>query len=148
MAEALARDMAERAGRRDVFFRSAGIAPRSTGGSADPRAVACIGRRGIDLSGHAVRALDVEADAHDFDLLLALDEAVLGVVLERTPADVRHKVRPLMSFAPHSGVVAVPDPYEGNARDYDHALGLIEQAIDGLLRSSSLHSTGVHVGRE
>lgn len=115
------------------MFRSAGISPRAQGGAADPRAVACIGRRGIDLSRHAVRALDAETDARDFDLLLALDEAVLAVVTQRTPAGARHKVRPLMAFAPAAGVSEVPDPYAGTASDYDYALGLIEQAVGGLL---------------
>lgn len=133
MAEALARDIAGRAGRCDLSFVSAGIAPRSTGGAADPRAVVCIGNRGIDLSGHTVRALDAEADARDFDLLLALDEAVLGNVRGRVAARYLHKVRPLMSYAPGTGTSEVPDPYEGSASDYDHALGLIQFAVEGLL---------------
>lgn len=133
MAEALARTIAERAGRRDLSFASAGIAPRSEGGPADPRAVACIGNRGIDLSGHTVRALDAEADGRGFDLLLALDEAVLGTVRGRVPVRYLHKVRPLMSFARGTGMTEVPDPYEGTARDYDDALGLIQLAIEGVL---------------
>lgn len=133
MAEALARDIADRAGRDDLMFRSAGIAPRAVGGVADPRAVACIGRRGIDLSRHQVRALDGAADADAFDLLLALDEAVLAVVRERTPRATQSKVRALMSFAGDAGVSEVPDPYHGSSADYDHALGLIEQAVAGIL---------------
>lgn len=45
-------------GRPGRFDVSIGIAPRAVGGVADPRAVACFGRRGIDLSRHQVRALD------------------------------------------------------------------------------------------
>ena len=133
MAEALARHLAAKAGRSDLQFRSAGIAPRSTGTVADPRAVACIGKRGIDLSGHRVRALDAAADVKAFDLLLALDGEVFAVVKERVPASFAHKVRPLMSFAPGCGVSEVPDPYSGSAADYDYALGLIERAIEGIL---------------
>lgn len=137
MAEALARHLAAKAGRDDLVFRSCGISPRSTGTAADPRAVACIARRGIDLSGHAVRALDAAPDARDFDLLLALDDEVLAVVNARVPAAAKHKVRPLMSFAPDAGVAEVPDPYSGTASDYDHALGLIGRAVQGILAAPS-----------
>ena len=133
MAEALARHLAAKAGRSDLVFRSCGIAPRSAGTAADPRAVACTAKRGIDLNGHAVRALDAAADGAQFDLLLALDGDVLDVVRERVPAPFTHKVRPLMAFAPESGFGEVPDPYSGTAADYDRALALIEQAVMGIL---------------
>ena len=133
MAEALARHLAAEVGRSDLVFRSCGIAPRSAGTAADPRAVACTAKRGIDLNGHAVRALDGAGDGAQFDLLLALDGDVLDVVRERVPAPFKHKVRPLMSFAPKSGFGEVPDPYSGTAADYDRALALIEQAVMGIL---------------
>ncbi len=144
MAEALARNLAAEAGRDDLVFRSCGIAPRSAGTAADPRAVACTAKRGIDLGGHAVRALDAAADPRDFDLLLALDGEVLGVVMDRVAAPFHHKVRPLMSFAPESGVSEVPDPYSGTAADYDRALALIEQAVMGILAAppESLRNVG------
>jgi protein-tyrosine phosphatase len=40
-----------------------------------------------------------------------------------------------MSFAPAVGVDEVPDPWYGAADDYEHALDLISEAIDGLLRA-------------
>jgi protein-tyrosine phosphatase len=95
--------------------------------------VKCAGARGLDLSGARARALT--ADDYDaFDLLLALDEAVLREVRARAPRQRRAEIVPLMSLAPSSAAQEVPDPWSGGPADYEFALDLIEAAVDGLLR--------------
>jgi protein-tyrosine phosphatase len=134
MAEAHARRRAHDAGLTASWeFASAGVEPRTPGAPADPRAVKCAGARGLDLSGARARALT--ADDYDaFDLLLALDEAVLREVRARAPRQRRAEIVPLMSLAPSSAAQEVPDPWSGGPADYEFALDLIEAAVDGLLR--------------
>jgi protein-tyrosine phosphatase len=119
--------------RGDNFtFDSAGVAPDTIGRNADPRAVRSIEARGIDIANHCSRPITA-ADFDKFDVLLALDHTVQADLISRAPVGRGHIVRSLMSFAPAVGVDEVPDPWYGGAEDYEHALDLIAEAVDGVL---------------
>ena len=47
----------------------------------------------------------------------------------RPPAEVRL----LMEFAADPPCIDIPDPWYGDIPDYEYALDLIEQAVDGLM---------------
>lgn len=88
--------------------------------------------RGYDLSDLRARQFTV-ADFASFDLIVAMDETNLRDIEQLRPAGNEAPVTLMMSYAPDTGVVAVPDPYY--TRDFDEALDLIEAASEGLLRS-------------
>ena len=113
---------------------SAGTHDYHTGHPPDERAQAAALARGIDLS--ELRARQIErADFERFDLILAMDEAVLSALRRRCPQPFHERVRLFMEFAPDLAVREVPDPYYGGLNGFEHVLDLVEQASRGLLRS-------------
>ena len=136
MAEGVLRKLAAEAGGMDLLIASAGIRA-AAGQPADPRAVAAARSRGIDLSRHASRDVTV-ADIGEFDLILAMErrhvEAIGAMAgLAGAPCDL------LIRYAPGHGD-EIPDPFDGTAADYLHALDSIERACRGVV--ASLTPTG------
>ncbi|HKJ70527.1 MAG TPA: low molecular weight protein-tyrosine-phosphatase [Gammaproteobacteria bacterium] len=123
----------EHAGLGDrVHVDSAGTGDYHIGKGPDPRARMATGGRGYDIS--QLRARQVEpVDFHLYDLILAADRENLADLMAIAPGpEERAKVRLLLSYG-RSGAKEVPDPYEGGEADFDLALDLIEDAVDGLV---------------
>jgi protein-tyrosine phosphatase len=71
-----------------------------------------------------------------FDLIVVMDDLNYSTVLARADAAQRAKVRRMLEFSPDAvarGLREVPDPYYGDAQDFEHVLDLVEAASDGLL---------------
>ena len=74
-----------------------------------------------------------ERDFERFELVLAMDQQNLVILLEVCPAGVPDRVRLLLEFAPHLERREVPDPYYGGSTGFEHVLDLVEEAAAGLL---------------
>lgn len=112
---------------------SAGTHGYHAGEPADPRAVAAGERRGYDLAAHRARQV-VREDFARYDHLLAMDRDNLRHLQGLEPASGHGaRIALLMEFAPHPGVSEVPDPYFGGTQGFEHALDLIDEAVDGLI---------------
>ena len=78
-----------------------------------------------------------DADFERYDLIVAMDRLNQAVLLERSPAVYRDRVRLLMEFAGVSSEsgeqLDVPDPYYGGAVGFERVLDVVEQASDGPL---------------
>lgn len=132
-AEGVARRMIRDAGLEGrVEVESAGIQGYHAGEAPDPRAQKAALRRGYDLSRQRARAVEV-LDFPRFDLLLAMDQGHLEVLLRRSPPVYRPKVRLFMSFARRHGGDDVPDPYYGAESGFEKVLDLCEDGVAGLL---------------
>ncbi|WP_054813327.1 low molecular weight protein-tyrosine-phosphatase [Nocardia arizonensis] len=111
-----------------VRVTSAGTSGWHVGDDADPRTTATLRKYGYPV-GHEAAALG--PDHHGADLLIALDRgherelARLGVPAERR--------RLLRSFDPTADGPDVPDPYYGDATDFERVRAQIEAAVPGLL---------------
>ncbi len=115
-----------------VRVDSAGTGDWHIGHPPDARSQTAAAQRGYDMS--ALRARQMRAqDFHDFDLLLAMDENNLRDLQRLAPPEHRHKLRLFMDFADLEER-SVPDPYYGEAQDFQRVLDLVETAADGLLR--------------
>ncbi|ABM62018.1 low molecular weight protein-tyrosine-phosphatase [Halorhodospira halophila] len=115
-----------------VELDSAGTHDFHTGKSPDQRAQMAAQRRGIDISD--LRARQVER--HDFeayDLILAMDEANLGILQADCPPKHAHKIGLFLDYARDRSEREVPDPYYGGERGFEHVLDLIQEAADGLI---------------
>jgi protein-tyrosine phosphatase len=129
MAEKMFAGHLYRAGLSDqVRVSSAGTGAWHVGDDADPHTTATLRRHGYP-TGHVAA---VFGDEHrDADLVIALDTgherelARLGV-----PADRRRLLR---SFDPDADGPDVPDPYYGDAADFELVRDQIEAAIPALL---------------
>jgi protein-tyrosine phosphatase len=133
LAEAVARHKAAARGKA-LAFDSAGTGDWHAGETPDPRAVAAGRARGYDLSGLVARAV-CDADFTQFQYIVALDRSHLKWLQARRAA-LRLPEKPMSRLMDWSVGLAgrdVPDPYYGDADDFERALDLIEKGCEGLV---------------
>lgn len=118
-----------------VELESAGTHDYHVGCAPEPRAVRTAGQRGYDLIELRARRLALD-DFRTFDLICAMDRGHLAILERRRPSNARAEVQLFMDFAapdsPHRGT-DVPDPYYGDAADFEVALDMIEEGARGLI---------------
>jgi protein-tyrosine phosphatase len=132
-AEGVLRELARREAPQLLLrIDSAGTHGYHTGAPPDPRTQAAAASRGIDLSDLRARRL-VAADFDAFDHVLVMDERNLRDARAIAPRGARTAPRLFLDFAPHLGLREVPDPYQGDAQDFERVLDLSEAGAKGLL---------------
>ena len=132
-AEAVFRALVERAGlSRSITVDSAGTHDYQVGQPPDPRAIARGRLRGYDLPERCARQIGVD-DFDRFDWILAMDRNNLDELEGMRPRRFGGHLGLFLDFAPESGALDVPDPYHGEAKDFDRVLDLTERAAAGLL---------------
>jgi protein-tyrosine phosphatase len=120
------------AGLADEFtIASAGTGAWHTGERADARMRTAARRRGIELSSVARRV--GAKDFEDFDHIFAMDAVNLQELRRRAPAGHRHKIRLFREFDPEAPGADVPDPYYGDAADFDTVLDIVTRTGRALL---------------
>jgi protein-tyrosine phosphatase len=132
-AEGVMRHRVEDAGlAQRVDIESAGTGGWHIGSPPSALAVECARRRGYDLAG--LRARQLSRDDFDrFDLLIAMDRGHHAQMLRHCPEGLADRLRLFLEFAPEFRSLDVPDPYYGDAADYERALDMIEAGTLGLL---------------
>lgn len=129
MMERVAAARAEEAG-LDIEVASGGTSSEESGNPIDHRARRVLERAGYDAGNH--RATKVTAhDLAEADLVIAAEEHHRRSLLGLDPdADVRL----LSEFDPDLPVgTALPDPWYGDATDFDETLISVEAAMPGLI---------------
>jgi len=121
MAEALLTSRLPEA--EDYLVESAGIGAL-IGAPADPLAVQLMSEQGLDISGHRARQLTLEL-GRQFDLIFVMERGQKRWVDGRIP-ELRGRVYTLG----HWSDSVVPDPYQKPRDRFEHALTLIDQAVD------------------
>jgi protein-tyrosine phosphatase len=121
----------EHVGLSHVEADSAGTHAYHVGEPPDPRSVAAAKRRGYDLSPLRARAIS-DSDFEVFDLVLAMDQSNLDILLQQSPAGQHHKVRLFLDAI--EDVVELPDPYYGDSVGFELALDLAEQGCQALIK--------------
>ncbi|MBL8510246.1 MAG: low molecular weight phosphotyrosine protein phosphatase [Betaproteobacteria bacterium] len=118
------------AGRLEID--SAGTVGYHAGSPPDPRALVHASKRGYDLS--ALRSRQVRpSDFESFDYVLAMDNTNVRTLKSMCPSRLTHKIELLLDYGLVGGADEVPDPYDGQAEDFEIALDLIEEGCKGLL---------------
>ena len=132
MAEGVLRVRLEEAGLADkVRVDSAATGRSHIGHAPDERAIACAARHGIDISAQRARRLLVE-DFDEFDFILCADRTILHDARMRKPRTSHAQVELLLEWS-GVGKKDVPDPYYGNARDFEQAFKLVDAAAQGIV---------------
>lgn len=131
LAEAAMREAAGRAGIA-VVVDSAGTGEWHVGNPPDPRSVAEAGRHGVDISGYTARRVRGE-DFRRFDYLLALDPQNLRDLRAIAPGDTSARLGLVMDYAPGRAGEGVPDPYYGDAADFEAVWRDVSAAAEGLV---------------
>lgn len=115
-----------------LHIDSAGTHAYHIGEPPDARSQAAAMARGVDISVHRGRQVQVQ-DFHSFDYVLAMDAANLRRLQALRPRDARAELKLLLEYAPDAGHREVPDPYYGGTRGFEDVLDLVEQGGRGLL---------------
>jgi protein-tyrosine phosphatase len=110
---------------------SCGTSNYNIGDDPDPRTVRSARQYHIPIV-HKARQF-TPADGHNFDLILAMDNANYQHIINITHAANHDKVRLMRSYDPLENG-NVPDPYYGNEKDFDEVFKILERAIDALIR--------------
>jgi protein-tyrosine phosphatase len=114
-----------------VEIDSAGTLGFHAGQPPDPRSIEHAMRRGVDLSSLRAREI-VLADFERFDYVLAMDLDNLRQLKARCPGHLSQKIKLLLDYSAIGGTREVPDPYHGEAKDFELTLELIEAGCKGL----------------
>lgn len=111
---------------------SAGTHGYHVGEAPDPRSQFAAGRRGYDLCKLRARKID-RLDFAKFNLIVAMDRDHFELLSRLAPPSHAHKLRMMMSYAPHTRHEEVPDPYYGGPEGFELVLDLLEEAARRLL---------------
>lgn len=114
-----------------IDIDSAGTHDYHIGAPPDARAINHAADRGFDIT--ALRGRQVSAsDFERFDYILAADMMNMRQLKAMCPTRLQHKIEFLLDYGSEDEV-EVPDPYSGEAKDFERALDLIEDGCQGLL---------------
>ncbi len=124
-----------------VNVASAATESYHIGGKADARSIASAWAHGYDVSAHRARQV-AEADFAAFDALLAMDGTNLRALRARCPSGHASRLALFLPFAGLDTPTEVPDPYYGDAADFERVIQLARSGARGLLaRYAMAHNT-------
>ncbi|HEY9068512.1 MAG TPA: low molecular weight protein-tyrosine-phosphatase [Burkholderiaceae bacterium] len=126
---AAARGMAER-----IEVASAGLEGWHAGDAPDKRSQAHALRRGCDLSALRARHFS-HRDFERHDWVIAMDAGHHQELRALCPPAQRHKLRRAADFAASVPAGGVPDPYYGDASDFETVLDMVEALCAGILEA-------------
>lgn len=132
-AEGILRELVHDVGLEEKLeIDSAGTGSWHIGQPPDRRVQTVARRRRIDLS--PLRARQVKpSDFETYDYILAMDQENLRDLKDYAPKEHVSKLGLLLDYVPDVEEKDVPDPFYGNARDFETMFQLVEQASDALL---------------
>ena len=129
MAEAVFRAKVKAAGMEErIETDSAGTGGWHIGEPPHRGTRTLLDRYEISYTGQSARQIS-RSDLETYDYVVTMDEMNLANVQALGPA--RGKIVPLLEFAPHTGVIEVPDPYYDGV--FEGVYRLIDAGCDGLL---------------
>jgi protein-tyrosine phosphatase len=115
-----------------IEIDSAGTHGYHIGDAPDPRTVAAAKKRGYDLS--PLRARKVAAkDFNDFDVIVAMDRSHHEALIAMAPAASKAELILFMDYIDGADSSDVPDPYYGEAKDFELVLDLVERGVQGMV---------------
>jgi len=115
-----------------VQVDSAGTGGWHAGQAPDRRAIACARGHGVDIAGLRARQLRPR-DFEDFDWLLCADADNLRDVRRLAPDTARRRAVLLLDWAGVRADGEVPDPYYGDAADFDRVWRLVDTAAQAVV---------------
>lgn len=127
------RKLLDDAGLADVVrCDSAGTHGYHIGHPPDSRMIIAGRNRGLPMTGSARKV--TRADIDEFDLILAMDDDNLAALIALSTEHNRHKVKRFVSYCVKYKDSEVPDPYYGDAGDFEHVLNLLEDGCAEIVK--------------
>jgi len=114
----------------NIMVDSAGTENYHVGDAPDLRSIRHAAKRGYDLSKKRARQI-TEEDFDKFDFIWAADRENIAV-LKSLCSDFHYsKIGLFLGNKP------LPDPYYGEAKDFENVLNLVEERVENLIKSTS-----------
>ena len=114
----------------NIEVDSAGVENYHVGDAPDKRSIRHAIKRGYDLSKNRARQVR-EEDFVRFDFIWAADQENIRDLKSICPDIYYSKISLFLGNKP------LPDPYYGEAEDFENVLNLIEQRVESLVKSTS-----------
>lgn len=131
-AEGVAQAVAERLD-LDIVVDSAGTSGYHQGELADARMRRAAAERGIQLTSRSRQV--GSADFNCFDQIIAMDRSNLADLRAMAPPDARASIHLFSTFCDDRWPTDVPDPYYGGDDGFDYVLDMLEDGMEGMLRT-------------
>ena len=113
----------------NIVVDSAGVENYHVGDAPDKRSIRHAAKRGYDLSKNRARQIKKE-DFEKFDIIWAADHENIDDLKTLCPDVYRSKISLFLGNKP------LPDPYYGEAKEFEHVLNLVEQRVEILIKST------------
>jgi len=111
---------------------SVGMHGWHSGEQPDHRAIKAAKRRGVAL--YDLRSREIRtSDFTEFDLILAMDRGHFIALKRRAPRETTAYITMFLDYASITKESDVPDPYYGNADDFEYVMDLVEDGVTGLI---------------
>lgn len=144
LAEGVFRHIVEQQGIAErIKTDSAGTGGWHTGEAPDRRSIAVASRYGLDLSKLKARQIN-KRDFSTFDIILGMDASNVSNIRRIAPDEARKRVH-LFSTLTLGEAWDVPDPYYGDASDFERVYHMISEGCMSLaerLKSSDMSASG------
>ena len=114
----------------NIEVDSAGTENYHVGDSPDVRSVRHAAKRGYDLSKKRARQIK-EEDFEKFDFIWAADHENISALKTFCPEIHYSKISLFLGNKP------LPDPYYGEAKDFENVLNLVEQRVEMIIKSTT-----------
>ena len=133
-AEAVMNDFLKNAGLdNQIICDSAGILNFHKGNMADKRMRSHASKRGYDITSLS-RPIDPKVDFEKFDMIIGMDDQNIHDLNALAKSDkYRQKIYRMTDFCTKFDYDSVPDPYYGDAENFELVLDLLEDACSGLI---------------
>lgn len=111
---------------------SAGTGDYHLGKLPDHRSIAVASTKGIDITDQRCRQFE-RSDFDDFDMIYVMDQSNYDNVtrLARNQKDIS-KVKLILEETENPTRLEVPDPYWGNARDFEEVYDLLDEVCESI----------------
>lgn len=107
---------------------SAGTGDYHIGNPPDSRSITAARKKGIDISKQECRQFKVE-DFENFDIIYVMDQSNYSNVIQLARnEDERAKVKLILVDYPKASTAEVPDPYWGEAAEFDAVFEMLDEA--------------------
>ena len=116
----------------EIRCDSAGTIGYHTGHPPDSRMILAGRKRGLPMPGSARRVTREDIDV--FDLILAMDDDNYAELIKLSTEHNHHKIKRFCEYCVVYSDSEVPDPYYGEAADFEHVLNLLEDGCAQILK--------------
>jgi protein-tyrosine phosphatase len=128
-----------------VVVDSAGLINYHTGELPDHRSIAVAKKYGIDISKQRARTF-VKNDLKEFDFIFAMDHKNFENLQEyASNKEEENKIHLLLDFAGIKTSQSVPDPYYGNASDFENVFQLLDEACTKVTEKLKVHTSKLNL---